>query len=375
MTDPKRVAFVYTRGRSARAESGKNIPDDFFYGFIQAKANGYSARIYEQEKPLKTIPILKRLNFWIQDRLFAHGLGIGFSTPYLFGHLPSLQTEDTCIGIADTIGLALAYFKSKGWLKTRILFVGMGLANRLWLMRNTPQYYIFRAICRKLLRSCDSIVLLGEGERRFYESEMPELKTRLELIPFGVDTSFWTPEPSLEQRKLNRPRVLFVGNDLNRDFKLVLEIARNLPEVTFEFVTNQIREDQISSNVTLLQGSLHSKALSDEELRDRYRKSTLTILPLKPSIQPSGQSVCLQAMACGSPVLISKTAGFWEPEFITENLHLAFVHSENVSEWVKKISNLIEDPRMRDTLSEQGRSIVLARYTSDIFSRRLLSLI
>ena len=38
----------------------------------------------------------------------------------------------------------------------------------------------------------------------------------------------------------------------------------------------------------------------------------MTIIPLKNSIQPSGQSVALQSMACGTPVVITETFGFWD---------------------------------------------------------------
>ena len=33
---------------------------------------------------------------------------------------------------------------------------------------------------------------------------------------------------------------------------------------------------------------------------------------MKESLQPSGQSVALQSIACGTPVLITKTGGFWD---------------------------------------------------------------
>ena len=39
------------------------------------------------------------------------------------------------------------------------------------------------------------------------------------------------------------------------------------------------------------------------------QESKITIIPLKNTLQPSGQSVALQSMANGTPVLISKTDG------------------------------------------------------------------
>ena len=50
-----------------------------------------------------------------------------------------------------------------------------------------------------------------------------------------------------------------------------------------------------------------------------YKKSGLTIIPLKNSYQPSGQSVTLQSMAVGTPVMITKTDGFWDLNSFANN--------------------------------------------------------
>ena len=46
-----------------------------------------------------------------------------------------------------------------------------------------------------------------------------------------------------------------------------------------------------------------------------YENSKLTIVPLKNSIQPSGQSVSLQSMSMNTPVIITKTDGFWDSKY------------------------------------------------------------
>ena len=53
-------------------------------------------------------------------------------------------------------------------------------------------------------------------------------------------------------------------------------------------------------------------AIDDLELRNIYQNAKLTIIPLKDSLQPSGQSVALQSIACGTPVIITHTSGFWD---------------------------------------------------------------
>ena len=64
-------------------------------------------------------------------------------------------------------------------------------------------------------------------------------------------------------------------------------------------------------NVNLFNGSWVDNKISDEEIKNfYYYKADLTIIPLIDTLQPSGQSVALQSIACGTPVLITKTSGF-----------------------------------------------------------------
>ena len=54
--------------------------------------------------------------------------------------------------------------------------------------------------------------------------------------------------------------------------------------------------------------------MEDKEIKKIYGECRFTILPLREAIQPSGQSVTLQSISCGTPVLITKTKGFWDED-------------------------------------------------------------
>jgi glycosyltransferase involved in cell wall biosynthesis len=116
---------------------------------------------------------------------------------------------------------------------------------------------------------------------------------KFEFIPFGIDTDFW--RPSDDSSKHDDPFVLFVGNDLNRDYDLLVKIVENCPDKQFKFVTSRLTQEQCTENVTLIKGSAKKYSLSDNELRRLYHQSSMVIIPLKETLQPSGQSVALQA--------------------------------------------------------------------------------
>ena len=118
-------------------------------------------------------------------------------------------------------------------------------------------------------------------------------------------------------------KILFIGNDGNRDFELLIKIAKGLPEYNFIFVSsNELLLKEELKNVQLIKGNWSNSKISDSQILEIYSQARLTILPLKNTYQPSGQSVALQSMSTGIPVLISRTNGFWD--------NVNYVNKENI---------------------------------------------
>ena len=66
----------------------------------------------------------------------------------------------------------------------------------------------------------------------------------------------------------------------------------------------------------MIKGHWNKQLISDEELRKIYSDASLSIIPIRNSYQPSGQSVALQSMSMGVPVMITYTDGFWDKIFL-----------------------------------------------------------
>ena len=104
---------------------------------------------------------------------------------------------------------------------------------------------------------------------------------------------------------------MFVGNDGFRDYKLAEELSKLLKDFNFVYVSENINESNLNNkNSDIKNGSWGEPSLTDIDLKGEYQRAFLTIILLKNSLQPSGQSVSLQSIACGTPVLITKTEGF-----------------------------------------------------------------
>ena len=95
--------------------------------------------------------------------------------------------------------------------------------------------------------------------------------------------------------------ILFVGNDGKRDYNFLIKLSQHLPELNFTVITNQELNFN-TTNVRYIKGNWSDQLISDESLREIYSKSKLTIIPIKNSYQPSGQSVALQSLSCNTPI-------------------------------------------------------------------------
>ena len=152
--------------------------------------------------------------------------------------------------------------------------------------------------------SADKFVFLGKGEYELAKM-YGENNSKICHIPFSVDTEFWS-----KNNKKEKEGILFVGNDGKRDYGLLVKLVEEMKDFNFTFVSN-FKFNYSASNLKIVKGNWHEQLLSDEELRNYYMNAKLTILPIKETYQPSGQSVGLQSISCRTPILVSKTKGFW----------------------------------------------------------------
>mgnify|MGYP001600219369 CR=1 FL=1 len=182
---------------------------------------------------------------------------------------------------------------------------------------------------------------------------------------FGVDTSFWSPDGSMDGGY-----ILSVGNDARRDYELLAEAARRIPE-RFVVVTSRKIEGGVPPNVEIRKGDWHAETLSDEELRSLYRGASLVALPLKDSAQHSGQSVCLQAMACGKPVVLTDTRGLWSRDMMRDGENVVLVPHGDADALVRAIRRVMDDPEERKRIGGCARETAVAEGSIEGFADRL----
>jgi glycosyltransferase involved in cell wall biosynthesis len=126
------------------------------------------------------------------------------------------------------------------------------------------------------------------------------------------------------------------------------------------------------TNVKCIKGSWKEKDLSDSDLKNLYTSSKVSIIPLHNSTQPSGQSVALQSMSLGIPVLISNTEGFWDKDLFEHEKDLVFVDPSDLRNWVLQIESIINDESKQGKIVANAKNKVLSNYNLHQFHKNLL---
>ena len=363
------LTYVYHSGRVDRYTSSRSYPKEFFYGLNSIKESFENTDIIEFDNDLDS----KLIN--LLSRFLRKISGLPFFLEKLISknNFRKLTNSDLIVLTNQRMGFsALPVLIITKLLKkqTSCVFV-MGLYNvntkkKIKLLIRRVFTYIF-------LLTIDKLIFLSEGEYDYSRTKYTKLQNKFSFIPFCVDTDFWKSSRNINKDTKN---ILFIGNDGMRDYKFVIELAKNMPEIQFTFITKKIQQsDLLSDNVKLINGVWSEETLSDEDIKKLYENSNLTIIPLKESLQPSGQSVALQSMSMGIPVLITKTKGFWEPRIFKHLENIIFIEKNETKTWEKQIIDVLENYQMSNSIANNARKIVTENNNLSKFNKKLNSII
>jgi glycosyltransferase involved in cell wall biosynthesis len=351
-----KIAFVYAVGREARwgAALAGRLPSDFFYGAVELARAGHEVVCVDAPEARDS---------WIAA---AYNRLLGARTPARTRgeHIVAaarvidrLRNMDAIVAASTSHANALARWKRRGRLRARLVGIHCGHVN--FDLAPARQ----RATARAL--DCQDVVLFADSEREETIRQFAADPRRIHTAPFGVDVDFWTPA------SVAREFVLSVGNDGRRDYATLVSALAEI-DAPAKVVTARPLPP-LPAHIEHLRGSWHAPAVTDEELRELYRRAFVTVVPLEDAIQPSGQSVALQALACGSPVALTRTRGWWGGDDFSNAL--ALVEPRSPDALRAAIQSIVQDSSLREKMSRAARETALAHGRIDTFASRLAAVL
>ena len=171
-----------------------------------------------------------------------------------------------------------------------------------------------------------------------------------EIIPTGVDTRFFVPDPARPRNV--RPRVLFVGS--LRTYKqphILLDAAARFPQANFRIAGDGplARELRTRTSTENLKNVEFLGLLTADRLRSEYQSTDIFLFPSRWEGSPK---VILEAAACGLPVIARSD---YSPETVLpEVTGYQAASDQGIS---AHLEELLNDSALRQELGRNGRQL------------------
>jgi len=241
-------------------------------------------------------PLRARLaDLAVNRPLYAVG-GYGGDFASVLASLRRINAADVVLSTVDTVGIPLILLKRVGLVRPPLVYVSIGLPERLVQLRGPRM----RRLYRHALRRARAIVAYSASEADWLRDWLGPGAPPVEFIPFGVDIAAFRPsgrEPDTD--------VVSVGLDPRRDFELLIAVAVRRPELRFRIVAGADRARSLGTlppNVDL------EADIALEQVRERIAQARVVALPVRDNSYSGATTTLLQAMAMAKPVVVSRTA-------------------------------------------------------------------
>lgn len=354
------ISFVYAKGRKeryAKTVQG-HAATEFFYGALELERRGHIITQYELDSVELTKLWHKLAEILYRWRVLPTRTNGGILAK-LYELCPYLNKRDVIVATTTAAAFGLATLKLFGLVQRPIVAIHCGIVN-------------FQLVRRR--RKINAIALRNMWTQLFGVGELSAVQTiyhvpsdRIEVNQFGVDAEFWKPYATVGEY------VLSVGSDERRDYDLLLSAAREFGE-KFIILTRRKMKKDIPENVKILKGGWHEEAITDEALRTLYQKARVVVIPLLNSPQPSGQSVCLQAMACGKPVILTCTEGIWSSSMMRDGANVKLIPPGDLHALISAIGDIWDDRETRENIGREARKTVCLEANIKDFAIRMEAL-
>jgi len=358
MSNKKSIAYLFKSGRVERSQSNNEYPDDFFYGYQYVKNNNENTIIVDITKigvsgPMNVVMTALTIPF-----LYVTGLHFTVILRLLNkNRIEKLNKYDVLIASTASLGTAIALLNTLGIIKSKLVFIVIGIGD---LLNNPLRRYMLRNVLKNTI-----VVSVSKGEIEHINKVLDE-SINIKYLPFGVDHKYWKPSVDAS---LNY--VLSIGNDLNRDYEILLSVWKpDYPEL--KIITRHNIKSNLN-NVTIIKGDWNEQVLSDDQIRTYIQEANFIIVPVRQTSQPSGQSFCLQSMACGKAVIMSNIIGLWDRVSLVNQENCLLYEPGNKESLKVCVEKMIDQYSMKEKIGLEARKLIDYKFNSDVTGKTMLS--
>ena len=208
----------------------------------------------------------------------------------------------------------------------------------------------------------DKIIVLDRYSQKTFGEY---LNREIDYVPHPLDTKYYVPTVSAEQKRQKPAFECFFAGRFLRDIDMVLEIARKLyvkdPGIIFHiaypltYSPEQLYYKMIG--VISLSSVRFYNRVSNAQLLKFYHEADVVVMPL---FESTANNVFLEAAACNTIPVTTKTNG--TPSYLPEGLKNVIGNLNTADDIVDMVIRLKTDAALYKTVSEELGAFVRANF-------------
>ncbi len=240
---------------------------------------------------------------------------------------------------------------------------------------------------------CDGLIATTPQQKDILEkSDYDVPPKKIHVVPPGYDDSKFFPVSLATKKALKEqygfgdtPLILAVGRMAHnkgydlliqsmsvifsrvKDVKLLLAVGSTEPS---EREKEQIQElKDLAKKLKIADRVIFHDYIEDTELPDFYRIAD--VFALSSRYEPFGMTA-IEAMACGTPTVVTTEGGLWER--VTWGLEAIYANPFDPEAYGHAICQILERPRIASQLAKYGSQKARGHFTWNSVAQRILSL-
>ena len=221
--------------------------------------------------------------------------------------------------------------------------------------------YFIKKIIRELYSNSRKCTLIVQSlfEVEYYKYLCPKLD--IELVYYCSDVK------ASENRILKN--YIFTGGYTNRDYLLMLEVAKRMPTENFVFIASKLNKELINQHLPQNVTVYYDVNVLDFE---KYlAESKLIVIPLKENVGASGQMLCLQAMRNRKAIIYTNISSI--SYYFTKGAGMPYELGD-INSLIEKMRYLLKNTKELEDLGERAYQNSL-HYTIDSRNQLLLEIV
>lgn len=261
------------------------INDDTPYGYGRANALGCTVAFSRAHRETAGGKLLR----------YGARLILGFDFVHAWRQRQELANADIIWTHTESQYLAVAAVAKLSGIQTKII------GQTVWLFDHWSKLsWVKRSMYSPLIKRVDVLTFLSPANMQVAKTLFPDADTR--FIPFGIPAETTIPPRVRRQETF---RILAIGNDRHRDWKLLVEVVKQRPDFALTILSGTVPK-RLVADIPNIEVRL---AKSIGELKNAFDAASVVCVPLQENLHASGITAIEEAVLAGVPVIASDTGG------------------------------------------------------------------